>query len=68
MDDDRPKPDHADDPRDQEVGQGYPESNPEGANPQRPTPEDDTGSRAPRTSGEHDSGRDVSTGNPHAAG
>jgi hypothetical protein len=69
MDDDRPKPDHAEDPRGADVGQGYPETNPKGSNPGPPTPEDDDGTRAPSTSGGgRDSGPEVATGNPHAAG
>jgi hypothetical protein len=35
------EPDHSDDPRGQEVGDGYPEVQPEGADPERDEEESD---------------------------
>ena len=72
MADDQRSPDHTDDPRRQDTGQGgYPESNPEG------TRDDDaadgpqsTGSdtEAPSPSTDKEADRGASTGNPGAAG
>lgn len=69
-DDDR-RPDHTDDPREQEVGTGgYPESTPagtEGDRDEQPAADAD-GRDAPGTSSGKEADREHSTGNPDAAG
>jgi hypothetical protein len=70
---DQRAPEHDDDPRGQDTGQGYPETNPAGSTPgadgTAEGPESgDGGADAPSQSREEDSGRDTSTGNPDAAG
>jgi hypothetical protein len=66
------EPDIDDDPRRQGTGQGYPESNPEGATPAEGTdsgPEAGTGdTEAPDTSAGQDESPSDATGNPGAAG
>ncbi len=76
----RDEPDHTEDPRQQDTGQGLPESAPEGASPREgtedgPAPGTEDGP-APGTGGEDapspatakEGDRDASTGNPDAAG
>jgi hypothetical protein len=67
MDDER-TPDHTDDPREQGVGQGYPETNPAEATPEEGADRSgaDDASGPPSTEREKDRGS--TTGNPHAAG
>ena len=73
-DDDERRPDHAAEPRKQEVGRGgYPETNPAGAHDD--DAEDgadrsggDTGGGAPEPTTESETDREQSTGNPGAAG
>jgi hypothetical protein len=72
MTDDR-QPDHSDDPREQGVGQGLPETNPAGATPADGTergPEADRGDKppAPDTDAPEDGAPSKATGNPRAAG
>jgi hypothetical protein len=70
MDDD-PKPDHTDDPREQDVGTGgYPESSPGGTEDDDATDAQggDGDSAAPRPSTDKEADRTASTGNPRAAG
>lgn len=69
---DRDRPDHSGDPRDQGTGQGYPESQPGEATPQEGTdsgPEAGTGGAdAPEQATDQETDRAQSTGNPNAAG
>jgi hypothetical protein len=72
---DDPKPDHTEDPREQDTGSGgYPESNPSGADggPAEGGARDrsggDTDSDAPSPSTDKEADRGASTGNPDAAG
>jgi hypothetical protein len=75
MQTDDPKPDHTDDPREQETGTGgYPETNPagtdDGATEGGPGSRGggDTDSDAPSPSTGKEADRTASTGNPNAAG
>jgi hypothetical protein len=77
---DRPEPDHSEDPRRQETGEGYPETSPEGAQPdgspggEEQGPEADAhadragAGRAPGTSAPEEGDPQQATGNPDAAG
>ncbi|MCZ4491471.1 MAG: hypothetical protein QOH30_2395 [Baekduia sp.] len=73
MEDDR-KPDHTDDPREQDTGSGgYPESNPaatqdDDAEGGADRSGGDTSSGAPSPSTDKEADRGASTGNPGAAG
>jgi hypothetical protein len=74
MDDDDRKPDHTDDPREQDTGSGgYPESNPaatqdDDAEGGADRSGGDTRSGAPSPSTDKEADRGASTGNPGAAG
>jgi hypothetical protein len=72
MSDETEQPDHTEDPRKQDTGQGgYPESNPEPTSPERGGGDSgggDMGSDAPSPSTDKEPDRDHSTGNPGAAG
>jgi hypothetical protein len=69
---DRPEPDHTEDPRKQQTGEGYPEVQPEGASPVEGTeqgPEAGTGgSDAPQSDDPAERDTEATTGNPNAAG
>jgi hypothetical protein len=71
---DRPEPDHSEDPRRQDEGEGgYPEATPEGTAPDAGTGEPDPAARAgadraPDTSSPEESDPGTATGNPDAAG
>ncbi|HWV86781.1 MAG TPA: hypothetical protein VNZ62_15130 [Capillimicrobium sp.] len=70
MSTDDPQPDHTDPGRDRDVGSGYPEEQPPGAQPGTPNREGsgEGGRDAPDTDGGRDSDPQTSTGNPGAAG
>ena len=59
------QPDHDEDPRGTDTGAGYPEEQPDGANPGPPSqkPGAGGGGDAPDTDGD-DSGPETATGNP----
>jgi hypothetical protein len=63
------KPDHTKDPRDRDVGAGYPEEQPEGAQPGAER-DDEAGENpsSPSTSSGQEGGPGQATGNPNAAG
>jgi hypothetical protein len=72
---DAPKPDHTDDPREQDTGSGgYPETNPAGTDDDSAAGRPgnggggDTNSEAPSPSTDKEADRAASTGNPGAAG
>lgn len=67
---DDPKPDHTDDARGRDVGSGYPEEQPPGAQPGTPNRQgtDERDGDAPQTDGGRDSDPQSATGNPDAAG
>jgi hypothetical protein len=67
---DDPKPDHTDDPREQDVGTGgYPESSPGGTeDDDADAPRERSGDGAPSPSTDKEADRTASTGNPRAAG
>jgi hypothetical protein len=65
--------DHSEDPREQEVGEGYPETNPAGAHGGEAEggadrSGGDTGSDAPQPATDDETDREKTTGNPGAAG
>jgi hypothetical protein len=62
------KPDHTKDPRDRDVGAGYPEEQPGGAQPGVERDDESGDHDAPRTSGDQEGGPGQATGNPGAAG
>jgi hypothetical protein len=64
------EPDHSEDPRGTDVGEGYPEEQEPGAAPREgdvPDAHEDP-PRAPSVRGPQDSGPGTATGNPDAAG
>jgi hypothetical protein len=73
---DRPEPDHSDDPRSKDIGEGgYAEEQPggQGSSSERQDPEagrddDDEAQRAPGTSSASESGPGEASGNPDNAG
>jgi len=67
--DDR-RPDHSEDPRGRDVGSGYPEEAPGGANPgeERSRDGDAPDRPAPRTRSPDDAGVEGATGTPRNAG
>ena len=69
MTSDEGKPDHSDPGQGRDIGAGYPEEEPGGANPgqEKPGSRGD-GGRAPTTKGDQDSDPSGATGNPGAAG
>jgi len=63
------QPDHTDPGQGRDVGSGYPEEQPPGANPGAEKHGGGEGGQAsPGTSGDQDSGPGAATGNPDAAG
>jgi hypothetical protein len=63
------EPDHTDAGRGRDVGSGYAEEQPGGANPgERKQDRGGGGEAAPGTAGDKDSGPAAATGNPDAAG
>ena len=75
----RPEPDHSEDPRRQETGEGYAETSPEGGEPDAPPGEEQSpeseahprragAERAPGTSTPEEGDPQQATGNPDAAG
>lgn len=68
------EPDHTEDPRGEDTGQGYPETQQGGASPGGRTasgPDQGTGGAgadAPQVANEDETDRAASTGNPDAAG
>jgi hypothetical protein len=68
-DDKHDEPDHTDPGRGRDVGAGYPEEQPGGANPGEPKQDRGGGGEAaPGTASSQDSGPAAATGNPDAAG
>ena len=61
-------PDHSRDPRDRDVGAGYPEEQPGGAQPGEQRDEESGDPGAPGTSSPQDGEPGQATGNPGAAG
>ena len=64
------EPDHTDSGRGEDIGAGYPESQPGGANPgpANQGAKGDTGEERPANKGGQDSDPAAATGNPGAAG
>jgi hypothetical protein len=63
------QPDHSDPGEGRDVGAGYPEEEPDGANPgPEKSGSGDGGKDAPRSKGGQDSDPGAATGNPGAAG
>lgn len=71
---DERKPDHTDEGAGSDVGQGYPEENQPGSNPDEPGSDPSTaktdsgGSQAPSQSSDEEGDAGQATGNPDAAG
>jgi len=62
------KPDHTQDPRGRDVGAGYPEEQPGGAQPGEERDDESGRTGAPSTSSPQEGGPEQATGNPGAAG